>query len=491
MKHLVPITALCLLAAGCAPSARIERPPLGAISIPMSASPYEALKVGIDTLLADSLFPPSGAGIKVVSLDRNETLYELNPHALFNPASNQKLFTSFAALNYLGEDFLLSTVVRVDTARRLISVQGRGDPLLSSSDLDSIARTLLPLLPPLPAGRGWTLACDVSYFDDVWWGSGWAWDHEPDYYAPFITPLILDRNTVQVTVSPADSVMSPAAVVISPPTAYVSLENSAVTVSDSVTVPLRISRRWRERSNTLTVTGQIRQGTRREQDELSVWQPERYAATVLAERLRALGTRVDSIAIDTSGTGASPAVVYSHRLDSAITVFDKISDNLTGEVLLKIMAAERLGVPGTTEGGITLMNRLLAWQGTDTTKIVIADGSGLSRYNLTSPATVVRLLEHMYRDTVHFPAFYHALPIAGVDGTIRNRMRGTLAEGNLRAKTGTLGAVSALSGYTRTRDGEMLAFSILMQNFPGGSYRYRLTQDRIGILLSGLRREDF
>jgi D-alanyl-D-alanine carboxypeptidase/D-alanyl-D-alanine-endopeptidase (penicillin-binding protein 4) len=122
--------------------------------------------------------------------------------------------------------------------------------------------------------------------------------------------------------------------------------------------------------------------------------------------------------------------------------------------------------------------------------IRIVDGSGLSRHNLTSPAVIVRLLETLY-NSQHFNAYYHSLPIAGVDGTIKGRMRHTGAEGILRAKTGTLSAVTALSGYVQTADGEWLAFSMMMMNYPTEARVYRRVQDRIGVFLSQMRRESF
>jgi serine-type D-Ala-D-Ala carboxypeptidase/endopeptidase (penicillin-binding protein 4) len=123
--------------------------------------------------------------------------------------------------------------------------------------------------------------------------------------------------------------------------------------------------------------------------------------------------------------------------------------------------------------------------------MVMVDGSGLSRYNLTSPSIIIRLLEIMYHDSLHFSTFYNSLPIAGIDGTIADRMNGTPAQGNLRAKTGTLSAVSALSGYVHTADGEPLAFSVMMQNYPNSARPYQHIQDEIGILLSTLHRESF
>jgi D-alanyl-D-alanine carboxypeptidase/D-alanyl-D-alanine-endopeptidase (penicillin-binding protein 4) len=123
-------------------------------------------------------------------------------------------------------------------------------------------------------------------------------------------------------------------------------------------------------------------------------------------------------------------------------------------------------------------------------KIAIVDGSGLSRMNLTSASAITRVLTTMYYDRRHANTFLSSLPIAGVDGTLANRMKGTPAAGNLRAKTGTLSGVTALSGYVMTADGKPLAFSMMMQNFSTSSRDYRLAQDRIGAFLAGLKLKD-
>jgi D-alanyl-D-alanine carboxypeptidase/D-alanyl-D-alanine-endopeptidase (penicillin-binding protein 4) len=257
-------------------------------------------------------------------------------------------------------------------------------------------------------------------------------------------------------------------------------------------VHLKVSRKWRERSNVITVDGQIQAGSRPRNEQLSVWRPELYAGTVFAERLKAYGVPIAGV-IDTCT--ATPDMTELHRtlhgIDTVLTFMNKVSDNLSAECVLKTTAAYKLGIPGSAAAGATLVNTFLASCGVDTNRISVADGSGLSRYDLTSPGTIVRLLEQMYRDSVSFPTFYHTLPIAGVDGTIGSRMRGTLAAGNLRAKTGSLGAVSALSGYVHTADGEILAFSIMMQNYPGATRPYRIVQDGIGSLLAGLKRGEY
>jgi D-alanyl-D-alanine carboxypeptidase/D-alanyl-D-alanine-endopeptidase (penicillin-binding protein 4) len=407
----------------------------------------------------------------------------LNQDMLFNPASNQKLVTAATALTTLGPSFPLRTSVFADSARRTVCIKGRGDPLLSHDDLDSLARAVAPLL---PRGDPWRLAVNVRYFDDLSWGAGWAWDAEPSAYGMFISPLILDNNAIAVRVQPGPRAGDPPAVFCTPATGYVSVENTAVTVADTpLTAPLEVSRKWRERSNTLTVSGQMWVNGRRHTDNLSVWKPELYAGAVFAERLGALGVPVVVVAIDTTEPAGNPIAEYTHLLDTALTFMNKVSDNLSAEALLKVVAAETYHAPGSADLGATVARRMLAGWRCDTTKIAIADGSGLSRYDLTSASTIVLLLQHMAHDSANFPVFYHSLPIAGVDGTIGRRMGGTPAEGNLRAKTGSLSGVSALSGYVRTAGAEMLTFSILLQNYPGTVRPYRQVQDRIGAFLAG------
>lgn len=481
-RHLT-LTAAALFLAGCAairfPSVD-QPPPLTSLSV----SPIPALQARIDSVIADSLFPPSNIGVKVVSLTHGQTLYALNEHMLFNPASNQKLVTSAAALRFLGPQADFATTVAIDSATRRLLIRGEGDPLLSTADLDSMAR-LCAL--QIPSDSSWTVGVDVRFFDDVYWGAGWTWDEEPAAYGMFLSPLVLNNNTITVEVTPGLSPGDPPEVSLDPPTAYVSVENSAVSVPDTAVEPLKISRKWRERSNTITVAGHIVTGSRPRRETLSLWRPELYAGTVFAERLHSYGILVDTIRID-SLTAGVPLVRFSHGIDTVLTFLNKVSDNLSAENVLKTIAARTFGPPGSAENGLRLVNLYLAEIGVDTNVVSAADGSGLSRYNLTSPATIVRLLETMYRDSLGFPLFYRALPIAGVDGTIGARMRGTTAEGNLRAKTGTLSAVTALSGYVRTADNEWLAFSILMQNFPGPSRRYRAVQDAIGVILATMKR---
>ena len=148
-----------------------------------------------------------------------------------------------------------------------------------------------------------------------------------------------------------------------------------------------------------------------------------------------------------------------------------MSDNLSAENTLKILGPKAYGPPGTTEHGISAVKGLLHSLTIDTTKLLMVDGSGVSHYNLLTPEILVDLLRGIYFRKDIFDLYYASLPNAGVDGLLANRMKGTPAQNNLHAKTGTLGGVSTLSGYVRTADGEMLGFSVMMQNYIGSGNR--------------------
>ncbi len=465
----------------------------------LSTSRYPNIKAKIDSLIPDSLFPPAHIGIKVVSLKTKEVLYDLNSMSLFNPASNQKLFTSAAALFRLGEKFPLKTVVSIDPTTNTIFIKGYGDALLSTSDLDSLAKMTFRAL---PKRRTWRVVGDVSYWDNEYWGYGWNWNDEPGDYQMFLTPLIVNGNCIKLFAKPGRAAGDTLIARTEPETKYVTIENNGATVKDSVVNKLKLSRKWRERLNVLTVEGEIKLGDKEEKSNISLWQPERYTTQVFAERLAKAGAIVYETAIDTLSARAVEVARVAHPLDSAVTYLNKESDNLTGESLLKILAAEKKSnprlngwqagsaAPGCAEAGAAIVKEFLSENGIDSTRIRIVDGSGLSRMNLTSPAVIVRLLETVH-NSPHFSAFYSSLPVASIDGTLARRMSRSSASSNLRAKTGTLSSVTSLSGYVQTLDGEWLAFSMMMMNYVYEARVYRKVQDSIGIFLSRLQREEF
>jgi len=328
-------------------------------------------------------------------------------------------------------------------------------------------------------------------FDDINRGYGWTWDDEPDPTAMFISPLSLNGNCVRVLVRPGTVPGDSARVEADPRTSYVQIENEATTAAAGTRSTINVSRNWREHLNTITVKGTISAPDTLIEATLSVTDPHWYTLTVLRERLEAWGLRCSGILLDTVPRGAQEIARREHRLDSVLAYMNLGSDNLSAENVLKTIAAEKTGIPGSAVVGGEAVKRFLAGIGIDTSRIVIADGSGVSRYNLTSARAVTTLLAAMRRRTDLYPSWYTSLPVAGVSGTLSTRMRGTPAEGNLRAKTGTLEGVSSLSGYVTTAEGEELAFSLLMQHYPARARDYRRVQDRIGAFLAGVKRREF
>jgi D-alanyl-D-alanine carboxypeptidase/D-alanyl-D-alanine-endopeptidase (penicillin-binding protein 4) len=188
-----------------------------------------------------------------------------------------------------------------------------------------------------------------------------------------------------------------------------------------------------------------------------------YLAAVV-EALRERGVSVDSVARpDSMVAGDTLAVLISPPLSEILAALEKPSQNQIAEALFKTLGLERTSI-GIADSGRRVVERQLIEWGADTSGFAVRDGSGLSRHNYLAPETIVRVLDAMRRHP-SFSVFYDALPVAGTDGTIRNRMKGTPAEGNVRAKTGTLDKARALSGYVTTADGRQLLFSFLANNY--------------------------
>jgi D-alanyl-D-alanine carboxypeptidase/D-alanyl-D-alanine-endopeptidase (penicillin-binding protein 4) len=263
----------------------------------------------------------------------------------------------------------------------------------------------------------------------------------------------------------------------------------ATTVSDSAIHPLDVTRLFRERLNTIIVDGEMKAGSKIVERQISVWKPELYVATLFQEALVRHGISVSGQPVVGIVPATAQEIVSTTRgIVPVLTNLNKVSDNLSAEMMLKTISAEVDKAPGSARGGIYAVHRFLSTLGIDTTMYQLADGSGLSFYNLVSAEMIIQLLEGVAQQKNLFPTLLESLPIAGVDGTLRNRMRQTPAQGNLRAKTGTINGVSFLSGYVKTLDGETLAFSMSMQNFTWPTRLYQRAQDKIGVLLASFSR---
>jgi D-alanyl-D-alanine carboxypeptidase/D-alanyl-D-alanine-endopeptidase (penicillin-binding protein 4) len=419
-------------------------------------------------------------GVVVRSLDSGESIFELNAGKLMMPASNMKIVTLATAAEILGWDHRFTTTL--ETAAPIVDgvlrgdlfVRGTGDPTINSRE-GRAPSVLFDWTTALRAagireidGR---IIGDDQAFDDDGLGAGWAWDYLQYGYAAPSGALQFNEDIAQLRVSPGARVGDPAILEL-PSGAGFTLVNRVITGSEASSVTIDYRRHLYQPE--LEVTGSIPVKADSAIRSVAVVNPTRYFAQSLKEALIGTGINVHGEAVDNDDVagalaGASVARRVLASTDSPTlremgTVLMKVSQNLYAETFVKAMGAAG-GEVGTTSGGRSAMLRTLTSWGIPEDAYVVADGSGLSRYNYVSAEMITAVLERMYRDPRHRDAFLKTLPIAGKDGTVASRMRGSLAEGNAVAKTGSIANVRSLSGYVRTRDGEMLVFAILANDF--------------------------
>ena len=455
-------------------------------------------------------------GVRIVELEHGRVLYERNANHLFVPASNAKLFTTALALARLGPDYRFQTRVLADRAPgadgavESLRLVGGGDPNLSGRAIPY--RRDAPAGDPLAAIEG--LAAQVAAHgvrsvsadivgDDtayVWqpYADGWSID-EPvwDYGAP-ASALSVNDNTVTLRVLPGSYASDPAQIVLIPPVDYYDIDNRVRTTAGEHRVERRIMVDRLPGARQLRIWGTLPLNDPGDTEALGVEDPALFAAVAFRDALARRGIAIrgearavhlypNQVADLNNGPAPDPEPgVELARRDSAplvedLRVTDKVSQNLHAEMALRAVAKARRHV-GSREAGIAEEQAFLDEVGIDRAGYTFADGSGLSRLNLVSPTAVVRLLVHMHHSTAR-DAWISLLPVAGVDGTLHARFAATAAAGRIFAKTGTLSHVAALSGYAQRKNGQMLAFSILVNNYNGPAADLRAAMDRVCALM--------
>lgn len=474
--------------------------------MPPLAPEVAALGAEVDSALAGPDFARASWGVVIQSLDNAQVLYRRNADRLFLPASNLKLLTTAAALVRLGADFRWTTTVLArgarggDTLAGDLVVVGRGDPTFSTDamgDSSDVLRSLRPFADSLKARgirvvRGRVVG-DASLFTDPPLGRGWAWDDlDADYSAP-VGALQFNESVAWIMATPGSAAGQPVALALQPPAAGLRLFGTAVTApADSTTSRLHWSRApFRD---SVSVSGSLPAGHASVRLPVSVPDPTRYFTAALTEALADSGIAVLG---DTAAAAAAPGAVAapaetlfvwrSPPLSAVLPLFLKPSQNQIGETLLRTLGAEAGGA-GSVDSGRAVIRSVLTGFGVPPDAYVLADGSGLSRYDFVAPDALAQILAALYRRP-DFPTLYAALPIAGVDGTLATRMKGTAAAGDVHAKTGSLTGVRSLSGYVKDADGEDLLFVLLANNFTVPQQVVEAAQDQIVVRLANFSRK--
>lgn len=458
-------------------------------------------------IIGETGWEESSYGVLVVSLERGDTLFSLNPDAALAPASNLKLYSTAAALYFLGPDFRFSTYALADgeisdgVLQGDLILFGTGDPSISGRLLESTSATFEAIADTLLARgireiRG-DVVGDGSYFDDDWIGEGWKDDDRMAWYAAPVGALMFAEDMISVRVLPGAGAGAPAEIRTTPATAQLGILNQVQTVSSGSS---RV--RFEHTPAGLAVTGQIRTNHPGVARRIPVVNPANYAAAALYAALEENGIRItgrvqsvreaSSSAVGLANGGAAgtraPRVLATHRsppLAEIISVTNHVSHNLFAEALLKTVGRVALG-EGTFAGGARAVEYFLECEALVGSEAVdFVDGSGLSRFNRVTARTTIKLLDYMAASE-YSDVYFSSLPVAGSAEGLR-RMYDTPAEGNLRAKTGTIMNVSALSGYVLSADGERLAFSIIANDVPS-TWRAKRVEDRIGARLAEFTR---
>lgn len=420
-----------LLLGACAPATRVVPPITVEPSIdsarPVVVAPVLDARSVIartaDSVFNDPQFRTAMWGALIVDPANGDTLYSLNPRKLVMPASNMKVLTGAVALHLLGPDYRFRTTfaARCSAGRTRCTellVAGRGDPTVSARFHPDPLTPLRAVADSLRARSITSFSGPIVASGDAFPGSiygyGWEYDDLGADYGAGIDDLVFNEGLEAVEM--------------------------------------------------LTESGPRVESVKPAAD------PRQAYLKALSVALRQRGIAHEGILPSDSGrvdSSLAPAetlfVMQSPPLSEILGAMLQPSQNQIAEILLRTIGLERTGVGRPDSGAAVVRRQLLEW-GVDSMEFRVRDGSGLSRHNYVTPATMIRVLSVMQQHP-HGTVFREALPVVGVSGTVRSWLRGTVAERNAHGKTGTLGSVRAFSGYVRTAGGSTLIYSFIANNY--------------------------
>jgi len=439
----------------------------------------------LDQILQNPVLKPATIGIEIIGANEEgesstRPYYSRNSEKLFVPASGAKIIISLAALSLLKPEYQFKTEVFLDSESDNLYIKGSGDPSLNTKDLELIADKIIEH----GIKRIENIIYDDSYFDQQEIGEGWIEEPEAFGFNARISALSLNNNCVRIFIKPAETPGKEVKFMLYPETNFIGVINTAYTGhKDS----LYVERKLIVSRNYLVLKGEIRKESPGKTFIRHIENPSLYTATVFKEILEDMGIEVKGIVEARASTypdeildSLKPIYIhYSEPLLHLIYEMNKESINFYAEQILKTIGAELSEPPGSFGKGRLKLQEFLKNIGLEKNEFMIYDGSGLSRYNLISPKGVVKVLLYGLRDPEIGPEFLSSLPIAGIDGTLQKRLRGSSAVRKVRAKTGTMRSISSLSGYVQTEKENLIVFSIIMNNYTAPASIIRKIQDNI------------
>ncbi len=433
-------------------------------------------------------------GLLIADAATGETLYELNAEKYFVPASNMKMFTTALALAKLGLGYRFRTTLET---RATISAEGtlsgdlflvgRGDPNLSNrkfpydlkEEFDGAPEKVLAELADALVAKGVKeIAGDVvgddTYFPRERYPDGWEIGDMVWQYGAAISAIVVDDNTVTLTLTPGVVAGDPVVAEVAPATPDFQVENGVLTSSSDAKPDLMLTRE--PGSSKVLVAGTLPANSAPRKLILAIQEPALHAAALLKKLLEDRGVKIDggATAVHFPSGPLVPEgrdVLAEHvsiPLGDSVKLVNKISQNLHAEMFLRT-AARQNGLWATPDDLAKFPADFYATAGIAAGDVVQVDGSGLSRHDLVTPRAIVTLLKYAQAQP-WFAAYYASLPVAGVDGTLEDRMKATIAVGRIHAKTGSVEHVRTRSGFAETPAGRQLIFSFLSNNQGGKNH---------------------
>lgn len=423
-------------------------------------------------------------GILIYSTDGEDPVYSRDAKKLFRLASNTKLFTTACAIAKLGPGYRFRTTMAWDDSGDL-HVFGAGDPLIGgrlyADDPTKLFRDAAALLKEAgQAAFSGRLVLHPGIFDNVALHPAWVEQGEdPDkWYCAPVGGLSFNDNCIDLIFEGGAGPGQSVKITPRPDTGYISIDNHAATVPSR---PKDFGFVRKYGTNRIVANGELVVGTKPRVTWVAIKDPARYFGTVMKETLAREGVSIaGEIAIDPSlklEARHTDLLLAEHSLEDVVKPCNTVSQNLYAEMLLKLLGFRYRG-KGSTAAGIDVVQEFLRTE-VGVNDVELVDGSGLARDNKASPESIVTLLRFM-RKHRHGKSFVESLAVAGVSGTLRERMEST--RGRVRAKTGSISGVSTLSGFAESPRGGTYFFSILANGWRHGLPRE--LQDAIGELLA-------
>ncbi|HEY8041446.1 MAG TPA: D-alanyl-D-alanine carboxypeptidase/D-alanyl-D-alanine-endopeptidase [Polyangiaceae bacterium] len=478
MKRVALAVLAALLLAS--PDVLPDPVPAAAVSAGPSMDKVPELDAAVHAIASDRALEGSAVGIAVLDVDSGRLLASVNEHLALNPASNAKLYTAGAALATLRGEHRYETTLTGrldgDAVGGPLAIRGYGDPSLTTADLWQMVQELKGFGVKRVEGD---IVVDQRYFDEQ--TTPPAFDQQPNEWASFRAPVsavALDENCITLTVRPS-SPGAAARVEFEPP-GFVDVDGSIKTAeaggADTVELALAGSgsRMTAHLAGAVGGDSRIVRFTRRAED------PRLLAGYALKALLEKADVKVSGDVKLGTARGHTLAKHFSEPLSSLLYALGKQSDNFYAEMIFKTLGGEGKARPAKAGDAGEVVTSFLGRIGASDTGVVIKNGSGLFDANRVTAYSTAMLLRWAWRDPTVQPEYLAQLSVGGVDGTLHKRFRQELTRRHVRAKTGTLDDVIALSGYY-LRDGGKgpVAFSVLFNHVGGKQDGARHAADKL------------